>query len=134
MTSSPTELYIFEFDGNRHRAFGRFRMAAQDTVLPAHPTACRICVPVGDDCVTTFSRLYAQCDGICRPPEAGVICGADCLQQHFMRSGAEGQTQGAVAIVRIEPVVRSLERKSLQLHQSLHARRLKSGKRFSAGA
>jgi len=34
----------------------RLRMLRKIPPASAHPTACKICVPVGEDCVTTFSR------------------------------------------------------------------------------
>src|SRR5690349_5437790 len=37
----------------------------------AHPAACKYWVPVGDDALTMLNLLWLQCDGICRPPEAG---------------------------------------------------------------
>ena len=71
----------------------------------AHPTACRNCVPVGEDPLTMFSGGDPQCEGIWRPPEAGIGFGAHGLQQHFFGSHAERQAQGAVAIIGIKPVV-----------------------------
>jgi hypothetical protein len=37
------------------------------------PTACRNCVPVGDDVETMLSFLVPQWEGIWRPPEFGSI-------------------------------------------------------------
>src|SRR6202165_5893657 len=42
----------------------------------------------------------------------GIVGRADSAEQHFVGSGAQGETQGAVAVIRIEPVVGWLQRKS----------------------
>ena len=80
-------------------------------------------MPVGLDCDTMLSALSPQCDGICRPPELGIVLGADAGEEHLERRHAERQAQRAVAVVRIEPVVAGLER---------HARRDEDG--FVSGA
>jgi hypothetical protein len=43
------------------------------TTASADPTACRNCVPVGDELRDDVELLVPQCDGICRPPELGSI-------------------------------------------------------------
>ena len=48
-------------------------------VASAAPTACRNCVPVGDDVETMLSCLCPQCDGICRPPELGSMAAPTAL-------------------------------------------------------
>ena len=35
---------------------------------------------------------------------AGIVLGADCLQEHFERRDAEHQAERAVAIVGIDPI------------------------------
>ena len=40
-----------------------------------------------------------------------IIGGAHGLEQHFVRSGTQGEDEGTVPIIRIEPVVRRLEAK-----------------------
>ena len=56
-----------------------------------------------------FQRGWPQCEGICRPPDAGSAAAPTRLQQHFVRRDTQRQAQGAVAIVRIDPVVAGLE-------------------------
>src|SRR5258707_1072227 len=41
------------------------------TPASAAPTACSTCVPVGLDPETMLYFVWPQCDGICRPPDAG---------------------------------------------------------------
>ncbi len=79
-------------------------------------------MPVGLDCETMLRALSPQCDGIWRPPEAGIVLRSDGCQQHVARSDAEHEAQRAIAIVRIEPVVRRSQLKSRR-----HEHRLVSG-------
>ena len=44
---------------------------ARSRPASAQPTACRYCVPVGDDELTMLNFAWPQCEGIWRPPEEG---------------------------------------------------------------
>src|SRR5665647_442537 len=64
---SPVETYTTSSSLNpsvRPSSFARIDASAT-------PTACRNCVPVGDDDETMLCVLCPQWLGICRPPEAG---------------------------------------------------------------
>ena len=54
-----------------------------------------------------FSRGFDQCDGICRPPDAGSSARADRSEEHVEWRDAERQRERAIAVVREEPVVAS---------------------------
>ena len=45
----------------------------------AAPTACRNCVPVGDDAETMLRALWPQWLGIWRPPELGSMAAPTAL-------------------------------------------------------
>ena len=53
---------------------------------------------------------------------SGIVRGAYSLEQHFIRRDAEGQTQGAIAIIRIDPIVARS-----QAHAGSHFDRFMSG-------
>ncbi len=59
--------------------------------------------------LTMLRRFEVQCEGIWRPPDGGIVCGADGLQQLLFDGVAEGEADGAIAVVGEEPVVARLE-------------------------
>ncbi len=64
---------------------------------------------MGLDCETMFRSLWPQCDGICRPPDAGSSFDPTAGEQHLVGRHADGEAQRAVAIVGVEPVVAGFE-------------------------
>ena len=68
-------------------------------------TACRS----GSTARRCCSSLWPQCEGICRPPEAGSSFEPDGREEHLVGRDAEREAQRAVAVVGIEPVVAGLQ-------------------------
>ena len=66
-------------------------------------------MPVGLDWDTMLRLLCPQCEGIWRPPELGSSLEPTALRSISSGVTPEGQAQGAIAVVRVEPVVSGFE-------------------------
>ena len=62
-------------------------------------------MPVGLEALTMLRSLCPQWDGIWRPPEFGIVGGADRGEQLLGGGHAEAEAERAVAVVGVEPVV-----------------------------
>ena len=69
-------------------------------------------VPVADDWVTTLSCLKRPVRGHLTAAGTGIVGRADGSEQHFIRRRAQGETQRAVAVVGIEPVIAGFNAKA----------------------
>ena len=69
-------------------------------------------MPVGLDPETMLSALVAPVRRHLTAARTGIEAAADGREQHLERRDAELQAQGAIAIVREEPVVRRLQREA----------------------
>src|ERR1043166_5673646 len=70
----------------------------------AAPTACKSCVPVGDDCDTMLSFLWPVRRHL-PPVRIRIRFRAHGFEQHLEWRHAELQTERPISIVRIEPIV-----------------------------
>ena len=57
---------------------------------------------MGDDTLTMLRRFEPQCDGICRPPEAGSAAQPTAPFEHFLGGDAEGGETSGGSVTVIE--------------------------------
>ena len=84
----------------RHRI--RFRI--ESAKASAHPTACRNCVPVGEEVLTIFSAFRSPMRRHLPSARSRIGCGAD-RAQHVFGVTPSARAQRAIAVIEIEPVV-----------------------------
>jgi hypothetical protein len=103
-------------------------------VTSAAPTACRNCVPVGEEPDAMCSSGLPKWAGICRPPLAGSSAARHRLEQLVERALSERQRERAVAVIEEEPVVTGAQVLAERDADPLVARARRSGRTSCSAA